>query len=123
MIERFTSLRAAKKRRPMKMRIAIFAACASTLALAQADIARANFGAASESKRLVRVADVGPKPMIVAGGFKIGENENPRPQNRAKVKAPRKGSAPAAIGFEKTFLDGDFSIGRRLQSGGGATRR
>jgi hypothetical protein len=75
----------------MKIRIAILAACASTLALAQADVARANSITASESKSLVRIADVGPKPIIVAGGFKIGENESPTPQNRKK--APRKGNA------------------------------
>ena len=104
----------------MKMRTAIFAACASTLALAQTDVARANYGAASESKSLVRIADVGPKPMLVAGGFKIGENENPRPQkNRATVKAPRKGNAVG--GFEKTFLDGNASFGLRMQPGKGGT--
>ena len=103
----------------MKIRIAIFAACASTLALAQIDVARADFGTASECKSLVRIANVGPKPMLVAGMFKIGENENPRPQDR--VKAPRKGNAPR--GFEKTFLDGNVSIGRRLQPEGGTTRR
>jgi hypothetical protein len=100
----------------MKIRTAIFAACASTLAVAQTDVARANFGAASESKSLVRIADVGPKPMIVAGAYKISENES------RKVKAPRKGRA--AVGFEKTFLDGNPSIGlRMLQPGGGTTRR
>jgi hypothetical protein len=39
----------------MKIRIAILAACASMLALAQADVARANYGAAPEPKSLVRI--------------------------------------------------------------------
>jgi hypothetical protein len=95
----------------MKMRIAILAACASALALA--DVARADYGAAFESKILARIADVGPKPMIVAGGFKIGENESPRPQNRAK--APRKGNA---TGFEKTFLDGNASRRTKRETSG-----
>ena len=103
----------------MKMRTAIFAACASALALAQTDVARANGGTASESKSPVRIAELGPKPMIVAGGFKIGENESPRPQNR--VKAPRKGNAVG--GFEKTFLDGNASIGISLPGKGGTTGR
>jgi hypothetical protein len=105
----------------MKMRTAIFAACAGALTLAQTDVARASHSAASPSKGLVRIADVGPKPMIVAGGFKIGENESPRPQNR--VKTPRKGSAPAGLGFEKTFLDGNASFGLRQQGRGGSTGR
>jgi hypothetical protein len=102
----------------MKIRTAIFAACASTLALVQTDVAWAH-GTASESKSFVRIA-VGPKPMIVAGGSKISENESPRPQNRVKA---RKGNA--AGGFEKTFLDGNASFGLRiLQPGkGGATGR
>ena len=49
----------------MTMRIAILAACAGTLALAQADVAQANYSAASESKTLVRIADVGSEPVIV----------------------------------------------------------
>ena len=49
----------------MTMRIAILAACAGTLALALADVARANYSVASESKTLVRNADVGPEPVIV----------------------------------------------------------
>jgi hypothetical protein len=102
----------------MKMRTAIFAACAGTLALAQIDVARAN-GSGAEPKSIVRIA-VGPKPMMVAGK-KISENESPRPQNRAR--APRKGNAPAAIGFEKTFLDGNASFGLRLPGNGGTTRR
>jgi hypothetical protein len=80
----------------MKIRIAILAACAGTLTLAQADVARANSVTASETKSLVRIADVGPKPMIVAGGFKISENESPRPQNR--VKAPVKGNGSVSGG-------------------------
>jgi len=101
----------------MKTRIAILAACASTLALAQADVARANYGAASESKGPVRITDVGSEPVIVvaqskdgggnvdigafetqrqkgttAGSGKITENESPRPQDRRSLKASRKGT-------------------------------
>jgi hypothetical protein len=50
----------------MKMRIAIIAACASTLALAQADVARANYITASESKSLVGIAEIGSEPMFGA---------------------------------------------------------
>jgi hypothetical protein len=96
----------------MKMRIAIFATCA----LAQTAVARADFGTAFESKNPVRIADVGPKTMIVAGGFKIGENESPRPQNR--LKASRKGNA--VIGIEKTFLDG-FQRTKPATSGTGGS--
>jgi hypothetical protein len=49
----------------MKIRIAILAACASTLALAQADVARANYGAASESKIAVSVGESGAEPALV----------------------------------------------------------
>ena len=68
----------------MKMRNAILAACASLLALAQADVARAHYGAASESKSRVRIADVGPKPLIVVA-FKMPEDESPRPGDRVKT--------------------------------------
>jgi hypothetical protein len=46
------------KENNMKLRIAILAACASTLALAQVDVARANYNAASGSKSLVRITDI-----------------------------------------------------------------
>ena len=49
----------------MNIRIAILAACASTLALTQADVARANYDAASESKAIVKTAGVGLEPTIV----------------------------------------------------------
>ena len=49
----------------MIIRIAILAACAGTLALAQADIARASYGAASESGSLARLTDVEAEPVIV----------------------------------------------------------
>ena len=80
----------------MKIRIAILAAWASTLTLAQADVARANSVTAPAPKSPVRIADAGPKPMIVAGGFKISENESPTPQNR--VKAPVKGNGSVSGG-------------------------
>ena len=51
----------------MKIRIAIIAACVGTLALAQAELAQANYGVASESKP-VRVTDSGPEPVIVLAG-------------------------------------------------------
>jgi hypothetical protein len=52
----------------MKMRIAILATCAGTLAVAQADVARANYDAASESKSPVRITDVGPEPAVRMAG-------------------------------------------------------
>jgi hypothetical protein len=100
----------------MKIRIAILAACASTLTLAQTDVVRANSVTAFESKRLVRIADVGPKPMIVAGGFKISENESPRPQNR--VKAPVKGN-PSVGGGTSNPTNTAAQVKRSGQPAGG----
>ena len=57
----------------MKMRIAILAACASTLALAQADVARANYGAALESKSLAWTNDNGPSHVIREGWTRIAQ--------------------------------------------------
>jgi hypothetical protein len=72
----------------MRMRIAILAALACTFALAQANPTRAAYAGAAESKSLVRITDVGPKPMIVLA-FKISDNESPRPVDR---KSARKGT-------------------------------
>jgi hypothetical protein len=70
-----------------------------------------------------------PSPSA-AGGIKPGENESPRPIDRffyqytfygnVDVRTPQAPDAPPLqlnrhiIGFEKTFLDGDASIGLRL---------
>jgi hypothetical protein len=73
--------------------------------------------------RVIRV------PIASAGAFKIADNESPRPQDRAFVtynyfdnlsrslnspEIPRIDLHREVIGFEKTFLDGDASIGLRL---------
>ena len=64
----------------MKMRIAILAACGSTLALAQADVARANYDAASESKRSVTPIEFEPERSFMiaqgSGKMKKGKKQN-----------------------------------------------
>ena len=55
------------------MRIAILAACAGMLVLAQADFARGNYDAACEAKGPVRSTDVGPEPTIMVAQNRIGE--------------------------------------------------
>ena len=50
-------------------------ACAGTLALAQADVAQANYAAASESKILVRSADVG-----LATNLDVAGTSSPNPK-------------------------------------------
>lgn len=79
----------------MKIRIAVLAACASTLALAQADVAQANYSAAFESKSPVRITDVGPVPAIMVAQNTI----DPIPgidivvrKNGGIVKRPKAGS-------------------------------
>jgi hypothetical protein len=53
------------KEKNMKMKIAILAACVGTVALAQADIARANYAAAYELKSFLRISDVRTGPVFV----------------------------------------------------------
>ena len=55
----------------MTIRIAILAACAGTLVLAQADVARASYETASESKDPVSSTDVGPVPAIMVAQYRI----------------------------------------------------
>lgn len=79
-------------------------------------------------------------PVASLGDFKISENESPRPVDRVfftsnnywNVKGTSDGGVPPrsidfyqqTFGFEKTFLDGDASIGLRVpffeQNGSGA---
>ena len=49
----------------MTMRIAILAACAGTLDLAQADRARASYGTASGSESPAKLTEVGAEPVVV----------------------------------------------------------
>src|SRR4029077_20145093 len=99
----------------MKIRIAILAACAGTLVLAQPAqtgsvfVGSANGGVWKQQK-------AGPAPANRrARGFKIGENESPRPTDRGKKSG-------GSLGFEKTFLGGDASFGRTLRPrNGGVT--
>jgi hypothetical protein len=64
-------------------------------------------------------------PQIVTGGFKIADNESPVPTDRIFVTynyynnvttqgGPNFDVHRETIGFEKTFLDGNASIGMRL---------
>lgn len=82
----------------MKKRIVIFAACASALFLAQADVGRTNDGPTSESKGGENIiTEVGPEPVIVLA-FKVPENNSPIPMTRSsatksKEKTATKGGA------------------------------
>lgn len=75
----------------MKTRIAILVACAGTLALAQTDVARADFAGATALKTSNSVAAIRSQPAIVVA-FKITENESPRPTNRVKLGNKNGGS-------------------------------
>jgi hypothetical protein len=70
------------------------------------------------------VTAAGSASIVGAGAFKITENESPRPQDRVFLTYNYYNDANKEfaafdlhrqiIGFEKTFLDGDASIGMRL---------
>jgi hypothetical protein len=77
----------------MKLRIAILAACASTLVLAQADVARANYGAAFESTSAVRITHVGLETI------KLAQNA-PTKTKSSNTNLPGKKVAP--VGPKKT---------------------
>ena len=98
----------------MTMRIAILAACAGTLALAQADVAQANYAPASESKTLVRNADVGVEPAIV-----VAQN-TPNPIPGVDIKYSRQPNTPKNTGPEKR---GRMSANEASASGALKTKR
>jgi hypothetical protein len=69
----------------------------------------------------------GPLALVARGAFKIAENESPKPQDRVFVNywyfqdvngtfnfGPRTDVHREVFGFERTFLDGDASIGLRV---------
>ena len=77
----------------MNIRIAIFAACASTLALTQADVGRANDSPTAESKGGEKmIAEGGPEPVIVLA-FKVPENNSPIPMNRSSATKSKEKTA------------------------------
>jgi hypothetical protein len=85
--------------------------------------------------RVVRSTSVGGTttrtfvPLLSAGGFKISDNGSPRPQDRIYLTYNYFNDANAGdtkfdynrvvFGFEKTFLDGNASVGLRLPFGQG----
>ena len=73
-------------------RIAVFAACAGILVLAQPDIARANHGVTFALKNWVGSKDIGPAPAIVLAA-KISENNNPIPVDRRAQKTRKNKAA------------------------------
>ena len=76
----------------MKRRIAIFAACAGMLVLAQTNIARANHGVTFALTSWVGSKDIRPAPAIVLAA-KISENNNPIPVDRRALKARKNKAA------------------------------
>lgn len=66
-----------------------------------------------------------PHPLPTRGGFKIADNESPRPQDRvffsynyfgdnSIIRGPIGGIRREVVGFEKTFLDNSSSVDLRL---------
>jgi len=67
----------------MNIRIAILAVFASTLAMAQADTAQANYSDTAAAKNFAKAADVGAKPTIVLAQSIISTS-------RSNIKRPSK---------------------------------
>lgn len=107
------------KEKIMNIRIAILAACAGTFALAQADVAQANYSAASGSKTLVKIADVGSEPAIVVaqGAAIITSRSNIKhPSQKAGPVKPKKVLPSAAINTSRS------NIKHPSKTGGNTTR-
>jgi hypothetical protein len=76
----------------MKRRIAVFAACAGILVLAQPDIARANHGGTFALESWVGSKAIRPAPAIVLAA-KISDNDSPIPVDRRALKARKNEAA------------------------------
>src|ERR1700693_3288874 len=95
----------------MKTGLVILAACASSLAFAQIDAARACYGVALEPANLVSIAHDGPAHFIVA--FKSTTNESPRPTDRQTKKANNGGGpkGPSAKKCGRAGVSGFSAMG------------
>jgi hypothetical protein len=84
------------------MKIAILAACVGTLALAQADVARATYSAASAAKSAIGMNDVGSQPVIVVATVVNTSHSNIR---HPGVKSKKTKTAPALPKTQKQKAD------------------
>lgn len=130
----------------MTLRIAILAACASTLVLtatfAQAqstiegsifasngkplDGANRKEGSAPKAKQAARKSGANLKEQPSAASDPILTDASGLVHTRGRVKSKSTGTGTAklpAVGFEKTLLDGNASVGLRSQSGPKTTKR
>jgi hypothetical protein len=99
----------------MNIRIAIFAACASTLALAQADVAWANYGSTSNSKNPVSITDIVQVPAIryagngatdyLTDGLRINDNRKAKTDTALpKTQKQKTGAGGATIRIDNEYM-------------------